>query len=163
MYEREVEMAEFEDLTPYSYGETPQSGRALNVGWIGRSAAFTRGDVASGVLRRLIELAASPAAVERGLHYCELCDVDSPVRIDTSLSPKGRVSLGTGEIRVLSDDGAATYCAPTLIVHYILDHGYCPPDDFVQAVQGRRSDGASGACETEASPPAPPNGEGLCR
>lgn len=40
--------------------------------------------------------------------------------------------VGNGEIRVGSD--GITYAAPVLIVHYIKDHGYLPPAQFLEAI-----------------------------
>jgi hypothetical protein len=40
--------------------------------------------------------------------------------------------VGNGEIRVGSD--GITYAAPVLIVHYIKDHGYLLPAQFLEAI-----------------------------
>jgi hypothetical protein len=45
----------------------------------------------------------------------------------------GHISLGTGELWVTGDKGVI-YAAPTLIVHYVEDHGYVPPAAFVSAL-----------------------------
>jgi hypothetical protein len=45
----------------------------------------------------------------------------------------GATYLGTAEIRVASDDGIC-FAAPTLIYHYVAEHGYRPPEQFVEAV-----------------------------
>jgi hypothetical protein len=41
--------------------------------------------------------------------------------------------LGAAEIHVDGDDGSA-YAAPSLIVHYVREHGYRPPRQFRAAV-----------------------------
>ena len=41
--------------------------------------------------------------------------------------------LGSAEIRVFSNEGV-TYAAPNLIYHYIVDHHYLPPEEFIRAV-----------------------------
>jgi hypothetical protein len=40
-----------------------------------------------------------------------------------------------GEIRVPGDD--VIYAAPLLIVHYIEEHGYLPPAEFLKALAAR--------------------------
>lgn len=42
--------------------------------------------------------------------------------------------LGSAEIRVTGASGRV-YAAPDLIVHYIKDIGYLPPEEFIQAVE----------------------------
>lgn len=42
--------------------------------------------------------------------------------------------LGHAEIRAVSDDGVL-YVAPNLIIHYIVDHLYGPPAEFIAAVR----------------------------
>jgi hypothetical protein len=44
------------------------------------------------------------------------------------------VLLGDAEIRVLAED-AAVFVAPTLILHYVVEHGYQAPRGFVEAVR----------------------------
>ena len=41
--------------------------------------------------------------------------------------------LGFAEIRAFSDDGKV-YAAPNLMFHYIVDHSYLPPSEFIDAV-----------------------------
>jgi hypothetical protein len=43
------------------------------------------------------------------------------------------LALGDAEIRVGGENGIV-YAAPTLICHYIHEHGYRPPDEFLAAV-----------------------------
>jgi hypothetical protein len=40
---------------------------------------------------------------------------------------------GTGEIRVAYE--GVTFAAPVLIVHYIEEHGYLPPTQFLAALE----------------------------
>jgi hypothetical protein len=42
-------------------------------------------------------------------------------------------TLGSAEIRVPSGNGTI-YVAPNLIIHYIREHGYRPPDEFIRAL-----------------------------
>jgi hypothetical protein len=124
-------MATFQDLTPYTY--SPTECPTLNIGWIGRDADFTRGLVSEVFSRKLLALATRPVNVMRGVHHCELCGIESPIIVIDPGLPGRRAILGTGEVRVLREDGILL-AAPTLVVHYIDAHGYKPPQDFIDAV-----------------------------
>jgi len=92
-------------------------------------------------------MAANPVNLCFGKHLCEVCVVppgvattyvlilnDIPM-IDPECSwAKWQASrLGNGEIRVAGD--GVTFAAPVLIVHYIEEHGYLPPPEFLEAVE----------------------------
>ena len=127
-------MAYFEDLSPYRYAGNRQPG-VLHVGWLDSSHPFPKGEVSSAALAAMEELAKFPVEEHRGLHTCEICEPPEglePADIDNWRVWAGLPS-GNGEIRVRFGD--FTYAAPTLILHYIKDHGYCPPEEFLQALE----------------------------
>jgi len=74
----------------------------------------------------------APVRRMRGWHPCPLCPHGRPypsvVRDD-----QGEFAVGDAEIRVPGVDGE-TFAAPTMIVHYVAAHGYCPPSAFQSAV-----------------------------
>ena len=43
-----------------------------------------------------------------------------------------QIVLGAAEIRVLDLCRKVVYAAPNLIIHYIIDHKYLPPKEFVE-------------------------------
>ncbi len=45
----------------------------------------------------------------------------------------GELVLGSAEIRVFGSNGV-TYAAPDMIYHYVAEHEYKPPDEFIEAV-----------------------------
>jgi hypothetical protein len=103
----------------------------LAVGWLGPDVTFDRGAVPKPALGRLLALATEPQNLTRGLHYCWMCDAESPIEERT---PDGsRVWLGNGEIHVPKAAGV-TYAMPTLGIDYITAHRYLPPQDFIGAV-----------------------------
>jgi hypothetical protein len=67
----------------------------------------------------------------RGYHECDFCRTDARETIPFQGST---IYLGSAEVWVPSADGALVYAAPNLIYHYISKHGYCPPLDFIEAV-----------------------------
>lgn len=129
-------MTHFPDLSEYSY--SPADRPIINIGWLGRGNSFTTGDIDEDSWDELVRLASEPVNVMRGLHDCEFCDMESPIRVPSEYSPRGFASLGTGEVRVRGF-GDCCYAAPTLLLHYIRSHGYLPPEEFIQAIHAHRA------------------------
>jgi hypothetical protein len=124
-------MAYFADLSPYDYPPFRMQSRSglLNVGWLDAGVPYSKGAVDSGTLDRLIRLSEKPTNRTRGWHRCPFCTA-YPAR----LKHGGReLVLGDAEIHIPGRDETVFAC-PTLICHYILDHGYRPPDKFLAAV-----------------------------
>ena len=94
------------------------------IGWLHPDYPYTQGEVPTEFLARLKEFVArwgdSTEALyfgaSGGFHSCEFC---------------GRV-LGIGNFGVPSD--GLLFVAPEMVVHYIEDHTYRPPSEFVSAV-----------------------------
>jgi hypothetical protein len=130
----------FADLTPYTYWSTVNdvvgedayaaSGRVLNVGWLSAGEPFPTGEPPPGLVDNLLRRATCPVHVTRGVHLCELCDEPirgAPLPLDGEL-----VHAGNAEIQVTGAD-ATIYAAPTLIAHYVAEHRYLPPEQFIDA------------------------------
>jgi hypothetical protein len=132
-------MAHFPDLSPYAYGHQPHPG-VVHVGWLDGSHDYSRGKVAGHVIERLMQLATQPTELYRGFHICELCSHPKGLLAEADWEwAKSRAS--NGEIRITS--GSITYAAPILIVHYIQEHGYLPPDEFLRAVMENAPQGGA--------------------
>jgi len=106
----------------------------VNIGWLGASCTFEPGLVDPSVRDRLLRLAAQRRNLMRGFHNCEMCSMDSPIEVPSSWASSGIQYLGNGEIHVPSTSGVI-FSAPTLVIHYIDSHGYCPPQEFLDAVR----------------------------
>jgi hypothetical protein len=104
----------------------------LNIAWLGAGFDFPRGSCPRGLVDLLIARASRPVALTRGVHHCEFCTTRSPITVKSDVY-RVTATLGNGEIAVQSLE-AATYRAPTLIVHYITAHQYLPPAGFIEAV-----------------------------
>ena len=120
-------MTFFEDLTLYRYVEPEPS---KNVGWLDGKHAFTTGDMDPVLIGRLTKLTRYSVRSARGVFFCEICISPSTV---SHLIGDELCALGTAEIRVFGNDGSS-YAAPNLLVHYILEHNYKPPDEFLTAL-----------------------------
>ncbi|MGW2486753.1 DUF7919 family protein [Streptomyces sp. NPDC001606] len=135
-------MTYYRDLSPYEYWKTvwppnpPENAeRLLNVGWLGGGRDFPTGDCPTGFVDHLIDRASGPARLARGVHHCEFCDRRSPLQV-TNKESGSTAYLGNGEIIVMAASGEI-YAAPTLIIHYVIDHDYLPPVEFIEAVMKR--------------------------
>jgi hypothetical protein len=121
----------FADLTPCSYCEPEPSG--LSVGWLDKAHRFPRGEVPEGFVERLIELCKSPAVSHRGYHLCEFCGVEEFDDAFNYDKAKAAGVLSWTVIRVTGLDGTIYY-SPGMICHYVVEHGYQPPAEYVTAV-----------------------------
>ncbi len=136
-------MTFFQDLTPYQYflRHEPVGLTPVNVGWLGYGRPFTQGQTSQEFKDRLLGFCSDKYVVHiaRGFHVCELCDVTLDQWYDEDKDDHSKygagtewMSIGDGEIRVIGEAGI--YAAPTLIYHYVIEHGYQPPDEFIEAV-----------------------------
>jgi len=126
-------MTYFPDLSPYTY--LPTSGNAgrspVNVGWLDRGHGFARGPVPQPFMDALLEHLDMPCNRTRGYHLCNLCDAREPVRVKFHDS---EAMLGDAEIH--ASVPGRLYVAPNLVIHYVAEHDYRPPDLFIAAVLG---------------------------
>ncbi|WP_405680550.1 hypothetical protein [Streptomyces sp. NBC_01238] len=122
-------MTQCPNLTRYSYDESDRE--ILNVGWLAPEHDYRTGIVDERVVDALRVLSADYDNQMRGVHHCEFCDADRPFVLG-SPAMDTEVWLGSAEIRVRGADGTL-YTAPNLVIHYITEHQYCPPEEFCRA------------------------------
>lgn len=123
-------MTFFPDLSPYEYASDPD--HAYNVGWLDESTPFPTGPTSTAFRQKLLSYCRPQYVVQHymGAHTCQFCtEPDLVVHVQWESK---RIGLGNGEIRVIGTD--VVYAAPTLIYHYVADHDYQPPQEFVEAV-----------------------------
>ncbi|MDE7225082.1 MAG: hypothetical protein K2O34_15055 [Acetatifactor sp.] len=118
----------YKDLTQYEYIVKETS---LNIGWLKKGHLFSKGDVPEEFVEQLWKYLRYPVQVCRGFHECDFCKMNRGVPIVEFKGEKRKV--GYYEMRIWGKDGNV-YAAPSLIVHYILEHGYRPPREFIDAV-----------------------------
>ncbi len=127
----------FEDLSPYTY-VAPRDfseesleilgidlgtlANAVNIGWLEDGYPFEKGSTPWKFRWKLRCLAKDlKHNFFEGGHTCNLCNGNN------------RAAYGHGEIHVAGPEGV-TYIAPALIIHYVAEHKYRPPQDFIDAV-----------------------------
>ncbi len=115
-------MSFFQDMGTTSMLAAGEYVRAI--GWLHPDHPYTKGEVSGEFLARLKEFVArSGKSAEAlylpgacGFHTCEFC---------------GK-AWGVANFGVPCD--GLLYVVPEMIVHYIEQHGYCPPEEFVTAL-----------------------------
>ena len=118
----------YPDLTPFTYSRAVCGTHVLNIGWLSRSAQFPIGDTSEEFRRALRKLAENPVHLCAGRHKCEFCDFR---RLE--------IPAGNGEIHVPAAAGSVVYAAPELVPHYVEEHRYLPPTEFIEAVVAYRA------------------------
>ncbi|WP_456154798.1 DUF7919 family protein [Wenjunlia vitaminophila] len=135
-------LVHFADLSPYVFlsNTVPVGIVALNVGWLSSHRDFARGVVPEGFLDALADLCLwNRRAVTRGWHTCNFEHSEERSKSPALCTSDGnRHRLGGAEVRVICRDGR-WLVAPDMVLHYIVEHGYLPPEDFVEGVLARRS------------------------
>lgn len=125
-------MVWFADLTDYAYLDRIEYTACINVGWLDSAHSFSRGQVSRRFLGRLRDFCRVRVHEGESAHLCNLSEcpgLRGSDRADSAVMEQ----LGTAEIRVFARD-SKVFAAPNLILHYVCDHGYKPPDEFIQAV-----------------------------
>jgi hypothetical protein len=123
-------MAYLPDLSEYNYVAEFVRPATRAIGWLEKGHDFPTAPSEEAVLRTLWKFCKTSVGHTRGIHPCPFCRTQAGMeakRGDESLL------LGTAEIRVFSQEGQV-FAAPTLIYHYMADHHYRPPTEFLNAL-----------------------------
>jgi len=102
-----------EDLSVYDYMVRNESVKA--VGWL--EGEFEKGKIDSKVIELLEKYPIKNRC--RGWHSCEYCVNEEH-------------ASGNGEYWTVGKKGV--YAAPSLIIHYIKEHNYLPPEEFIDSI-----------------------------
>ena len=146
-------MTWFQDLQPcYYFGE--EAATCLRaVGWLDNTALFTEGVCEATVVQRLIEYRENPwqpFGPFSGRHECNLCAAESspqsywtkmghivgtkrPVGQQVVSNEPGQANATSHSNLFIPGDGVIYVC-PEGIIHYVQQHNYLPPREFVNAV-----------------------------
>jgi hypothetical protein len=107
-------------------GMLPKGLTLRAVGWL-EEPGFATGSVPKEYIMALVEALRGGIFSDgyRGLHACTICGKDL-LEIKWK---RRRIGL-QGHGHYLVQQAQVVYMAPALLLHYILDHGYCPPLNF---------------------------------
>jgi len=127
-----VTIVHFPDLGPCDYFHLLDPA-PVAVGWLDGEHPYERGSVQPSFLEALARIAQEPwqPFYFMGWHNCELCaSASRPGSIEVAGI---RVTTGINNVFVPGD--GVVYAAPSLILHYIVEHEYLPPLAFQRAVE----------------------------
>ena len=125
-------MTYYPDLSYYEYENSGMDADTVNVGWLDFAHNYPQGIVTEGFIERLWIFCRRRIMTMRGFHVCEFCDMPHD-KVPTVQCGEEVLELGFAEIRVFGRD-SCVYAAPNLIYHYVVEHHYQPPEEFMQAV-----------------------------
>lgn len=147
---KRARMAYYEDLGRCDYfGYLAPAGELLAVGWLDHIHPISTGDVPPEVMARLLDFLREPWDLGNfwGSHLCEICRPEgiklgrNPSREEVAeeLNREARQfsevpGLGIDNLFIPVPGSPDVYVAPSLIVHYIRYHQYCPPIQFQEAL-----------------------------
>ena len=126
----------FDDLSEYQYpcfGLDLSKGHYLNVGWLDEGHSYPQGSMSPSLVEKLRKLAASPVNPMRGIHACPFCGKGYPEPLKL-LGTAREIWLGCAEIETPGSNGRI-YRSPNLVIHYIEEHSYLPPQEFLDALE----------------------------
>jgi len=117
-YTPDLKKTEWWHEIDFAYSKSiPEKFTAIMVGWLGNRIPSS-GEVLIEIIEKL-EWAYDHRVIDQGWlgeHECEICNNYTD----------------RGEILIIDDD--KMYVAPKMILHYIRDHSYRPPGEFIHAV-----------------------------
>lgn len=123
----------FQDFEIYKYKIPFELPCVSMIGWIDSKHDYAKGDLSAEIINKLWRCTTTTTDSfnlhvnrVRGIHLCNFCGVE--VR-----HSKSSTLLGISEIWIPHAKG--WFASPSLIAHYIAEHGYMPPKPYVEAVE----------------------------
>jgi hypothetical protein len=110
---------------------TNSSEGVIRIGWLDRDAPFSQGVADPEFVERLKFHYNRRVRQSRGFHECPFCE-ESRFGLPMELNEK-TLTLGSAEIEIKDNQGRV-FVAPDLLYHYITEHHYLPPREFIEAV-----------------------------
>ena len=95
--------------------------KAIKVGWLDKGKPYTQWkksdeEMLAELIIKLEEI--GPGIFTKGFHVCPFCAGEESSR----------------QYIIKFKDGKTFYDAPEMITHYIIEHNYLPPQEFIDAV-----------------------------
>lgn len=126
----------YADLSLYSNHLRDELENVRNVGWLKEGQVFPSGAIEPQLVHRLKQafvgignFDAEAVLIRGAQHRCEICGA-SPGMVQVNGKEK---RLGASEIW-LPETQERYFAAPSLVIHYIEDHQYLPPVEFIAAI-----------------------------
>lgn len=128
-YQNFIKEQYYQDMTQYNYGGiydiikkdaklsklVDVYGKYVNIGWLSKDYDFERGDVPNGFIQNL-NIKKKRESIHRGYHNCDFCGNSHSCSI------------------YKIDGDEKSYIFPDMLQHYIEQHKYKPPQEFIDVV-----------------------------
>jgi predicted RNA-binding Zn-ribbon protein involved in translation (DUF1610 family) len=132
----------YEDLSSYSHYVKSPIVEIKNIGWLDKAHEFKRGKTNDDFVNKLRKAIFN---TYKNSYSCDIivnelrgCYYECPVcgKHDLEISDGQRkFPLGSAELWLPDNKVQGHYFATfDLIIHYVEDHDYCPPQEFIDAV-----------------------------
>jgi hypothetical protein len=123
----------FQDLSPYPGWPFEKGLNLVSIGWLNPNLPYSKGGVAKEFTERLEIFCSYPMIMTFGVRPCDFC---SKI-VKFQLSSGKRITLyGEYYLRIPAVDGQKIYSARDSVLHLVVEHQYCPPQEFIGAVMG---------------------------
>ncbi|PSK93114.1 hypothetical protein [Taibaiella chishuiensis] len=121
----------YPDLSKYEETSLP----IYTIGWLDQYEFFQQGAVSPFVVEKIIKTyLQEPVNLTRGIYLCPFCNRYLPAPCYIYINEDKSSILGHAEVWIPNKERTKIYAAPDLIIHYIKDHSYLPPQEFIDAV-----------------------------
>lgn len=134
----------------------------INIGWLDKNHSFPTGKIPPALLQKLKQLTlidlANYKAIKAGtfneeeaviVHFmhmrglpdlCPFCPREhAEIWLDSEEEESDprfkKYALGRCEIHIPSADGKYLYASPSMLYHYVAEHDYLPPPQFLEALE----------------------------
>ena len=124
-------MAVYKDFSEYELNNI-KLRNVINIGWLGDAGSFPQGNVSDEFLMNLWEYYKCPVFSTRKIY--QNVSLNGYWKFFTAVFSGREIDLGSSEIRVLDKEREVIYASPDLIIHYIVNHNYRPPQEYIKAV-----------------------------
>jgi hypothetical protein len=147
-------MTYYPDLAPNDY-LLIFGPEVVSIGWLDAEHPYSRGEVSPEhvrALERLLVHGWQPVYV-KGWEACPFCGVGEEQPLFRDVDGERRM-VGADNLFVPAGD--VLYLAPSMILHYVEEHGYAPPEEFLRALErcDPTTEAYRAACERLADLPA---------
>ena len=131
----------FKDHTYYNYYVNKPLEMIINIGWLSYEHFYEMGDTEPEFIEKLTEIIISDDIYDYKFNRircnapCNLCRecIEIPY-INKKRNALMDMPLGHSELLIPSQVNNQYYASPGLILHYIRDHYYKPPQEYIDSV-----------------------------
>ncbi|MEM6818817.1 MAG: hypothetical protein AAF578_08495 [Pseudomonadota bacterium] len=128
---------QLEDRSKYrNYLRTPVE-TVLNIGWLSSEQDYSKGQVDSAIIEKFAQILVQDGAIDVHVNWersFDKCALSGKENVFASHGGR-RVWLGGSEVWLPAASGSEYFASPSLVYHYMKNHQYLPPREFLDAIE----------------------------